>query len=132
MLFLTTLWIILREKMGHMLPFDTYFDEELKMIQELCVLFYSRLNLSRTCRKIYNILQSFFVTNKTLRIHQNQNIGPLEFRILTKYATNLRILDASGCSWMSDDLIRPVLKNNPKINELNLSGFKNCSSIFKV
>lgn len=90
------------------------------------------LNLSRTCMKIYNILQSFFVTNKTLRIHQNQNIGPLEFRILTKYATNLRILDASGCSWMSDDLMRPVLKKNPKLNELNLSGSKNCSSIFKL
>ena len=75
----------------------------------------------RVCKKMRTILKSFFETNRTLRILNNQNISPDDFIILTRDAKNLRILDASGCSWMSDDLLMPVLKSNQKLRELHLS-----------
>ena len=91
------------------------------------------MNLLRTCKKISTILNSFFAINKALRIQNSKIIGVEEFRILTDDATNLRILKTSECSWMSDDLLGPVLKNNQKLNDLDLSQSLNCSSsVFQV
>ena len=91
------------------------------------------MNLLRTCRKIRTIMKYFFVKNKFLRIQKRHNIGPKEFRILTEDATNLRILCTSGCTWLSDDLLGPVLKSNQKLNHLDLSHSLKCSSaVFQV
>ena len=92
-----------------------------------------RLNLLRTCRKIHTILKYFLGKMKILRILQSQNIGPEEFRLLTEDAINLRILSTSGCTWMSDDLLKPLLISNPKLNDLDLSYTVKCSSkVFQV
>ena len=81
----------------------------------------SRLNLMRTSKRIDIIMKCFFVKNKTLKILTSKNISSDDFIILTRNATNLRTLDTSGCSWMSYDLLKPVLKNNQKLRELHLS-----------
>lgn len=87
------------------------------------------LRLLKTCRQLNTLLKSFFITNKTLRITNCPNVGPEEFRILTENATNLRSLNTSGCTWMTDELLGIVLRNNQKLNELNLSQTTRCSPL---
>ena len=87
------------------------------------------LRLMKTCRQINTLLKAFFITNKTLRIANCQNIGPVEFGILTENATNLRTLNTSGCTWMTDELLGTVLRNNQKINDLDLSQTSRCSPL---
>ena len=91
------------------------------------------LRLMKTCRQINTIVKSFFITNKILNIQHCQNIGAEEFRILTENAKNLRILNTSGCTWLTDELLGPVLKNNQKINQLDLSHSVRCSpAVFQI
>ena len=91
------------------------------------------LSLLKTCRQIKALLKSFLITNRTLQIQNCQTIGPAEFGILTENATNLRILNTSGCSWLTDELLGPVLKNNHKLDELDLSHSIICSSaVFQI
>ena len=90
----------------------------------------SRLNLMRTSKRIDIIMKCFFVKNKTLKILTSKNISSDDFIILTRNATNLRTLDTSGCSWMSYDLLKPVLKNNQKLRELDLSYFTRQNSSY--
>ena len=91
------------------------------------------MNLLRTCRKIRTIMKNFFVKNKFLRIQKRHNIGPKEFRIMTKDAVNLKFLSTSGCTWLYDELLGPVLKRNQKLNHLDLSHSLKCSSaVFQV
>ena len=87
------------------------------------------LSLLKTCRQIKTLLKSFLITNRTLQIQNCQTVGPAEFGILTENATNLRILNTSGCSWLTDELLGPVLKNNHKLNELDLSHTIICSVV---
>lgn len=85
------------------------------------------ISLLSTNKAMYNITNAFLSVNKTLSIDPLSPISPATFTILTENATNLRTLTLSKCSWMTDQLLRPVLRNNKKLNCIDLSCCDGCT-----
>ena len=87
-----------------------------------------------TCKSMNSIMNDFFAVNKYLDMSKDlDSSNSSVFRILTRNATNLRVLNLSGCSWLNDDSLRSVIRNNTSLDELDLSYCFNCSAaIFQV
>ena len=89
---------------------------------------YFRLNLLQTCKTMNSILKQFFVVNRVLDDSEG-DLSAGSLRTLTSHSRNLRTLCLSSCgSWLSDDLLRPVLKQNTKLEIVDLSFSNRCSS----
>ena len=41
---------------------------------------------------------------------------------------NCRSLVLQSCNWLTDDILKPVLKNNPKLEVLDIADCVNCTS----
>lgn len=92
------------------------------------------LNMLKTCKSMNSIMNDFFAVNKYLDMSKDlDSSNSSVFRILTRNATNLRVLNLSGCSWLNDDSLRSVIRNNTSLDELDLSYCFNCSAaIFQI
>ena len=88
-----------------------------------------RLNILRTCKKLNSLLKSFFIVNRKLELETGHNLSPMEFDHLTSGAANLRVLRVPDCFWMTDDTLKTVLKNNRRLEHLDLSNCRGCSSV---
>lgn len=85
------------------------------------------ISLLSTSKLMNGITSSFLFGNKTMSIASLSTITMISFKILTEDALNLRILSLSGCSWMTDQLLMPVLKNNSRLNCIDLSQCNGCT-----
>jgi len=79
------------------------------------------LSLLNTSKSLCYITQNFLAVNKILSIAHISSINPTTFRKLTTNATNLRTLNLSRCSWVTDQLLRPILRNNNRLTSTDLS-----------
>jgi len=90
------------------------------------------MNLLHTSMKMRMLLQDFFVVNRKIDIKSKSDqssLNPIKFRIMTKDASNLRVLRLSNCTWLSDDILKPVLKNNHKLEEFDISNCNKCCTV---
>eukprot|EP00092_Neocalanus_flemingeri_P012986 GFUD01013996.1.p1 GENE.GFUD01013996.1~~GFUD01013996.1.p1 ORF type:complete len:390 (+),score=72.30 GFUD01013996.1:80-1249(+) len=86
------------------------------------------ISLLNTNRAMNSMTSSFLSINKVLSIARPlSTISPSMFKALTENATNLRTLNLSRCSWITDELLRPVLRNNNKLVCIDLSHCNECS-----
>jgi len=86
------------------------------------------MHLLHTSKKLRSLTQCFFVVNRRIEIKSKSDLSslnPIKFHLMTKDATNLRVLCLRNCTWMSDDILKPVLKNNHKLEEFDIS---NCNT----
>ena len=92
------------------------------------LLFNWRLSLHQTSMTLSVILDSFFVVNKDLKVIAPFTLSERNFHKISQLSTNLRSLVLQNCSWLTDDILKPVLKNNPKLEVLDIADCLNCSS----
>ena len=74
------------------------------------------------------ILDSFFVVNKDLKVIAPYTLSEQNFHRISQLSTNLRSLVLQNCGWLTDDILKPVLKNNPKLEVLDIADCLNCTS----
>ena len=74
------------------------------------------------------ILDSFFVVNKDLKVIAPFTLSERNFHKISQLSTNLRSLVLQNCSWLTDDILKPVLKNNPKLEVLDIADCLGCTS----
>ena len=74
-----------------------------------------------TNKTLYTITQSFLEFNNILILEKTSHFTPSMFQMITENAANLRKIVVTDCSWMNDQLLRPVLKNNNLLTYLDLS-----------
>lgn len=86
------------------------------------------LSLHQTSKTFSNILDAFFVVNKYLRVSDAHTLSAQTFCRMSHSATNLRSLIVHSCHWMTDALLKPVLKNNPKLEILDITDCIHCTS----
>lgn len=86
------------------------------------------LALRRTSKTFNQIVDSFFVVNKELKVNPSSPLSPEIFQNICHASTNLRSLVIQSQDWLTDDLLTPVLKNNPKLEILDITDCVNCSS----
>ena len=84
--------------------------------------------LRRTSKTFNQIIDSFFVVNKELKVNPSSPLSPEIFQNICQASTNLRSLVIQSQDWLTDDLLTPVLKNNPKLEILDITDCVNCSS----
>ena len=87
-----------------------------------------RLSLHQTSKTFANIVDAFFVVNKDLKVSPSHSLSPQKFNKISHSSTNLRSLIVKSCDWMTDDLLKPVLKNNPKLEILDITDCIHCTS----
>ena len=89
-----------------------------------------RLSLRQTSKTFSSIMDAFFVVNKELKVPPSYSayLSPNKFHNISHSSTNLRSLVIQSCDWLTDDLLKPVLKNNPKLEILDITDCVNCSS----
>jgi len=88
------------------------------------------LSLRQTSKTFSSIMDAFFVVNKELKVPPSYSayLSPNKFHNISHSSTNLRSLVIQSCDWLTDDLLKPVLKNNPKLEILDITDCVNCSS----
>ena len=74
------------------------------------------------------ILDSFFAVNKELKVIPPYSLSSQDFDRISQLSTNLRSLVLQNCSWLTDEILKPVLKNNPKLEVLDIADCVNCTS----
>jgi len=86
------------------------------------------LALRQTSRTFIKIIDAFFVVNKELKVTPSFSLSPELFQNISHSSSNLRSLVIQSCDWLTDELLTPVLKNNPKLETLDITDCVNCSS----
>eukprot|EP00092_Neocalanus_flemingeri_P042535 GFUD01046534.1.p1 GENE.GFUD01046534.1~~GFUD01046534.1.p1 ORF type:complete len:256 (-),score=49.10 GFUD01046534.1:254-1021(-) len=85
------------------------------------------ISLLNTNRAMNSMTSSFLSVNKVLSIDPLSTISPSTLKTLTENATNLRTLSLSRCSWITDELLRSVLRTNSKLCCIDLTDCNGCS-----
>ena len=76
----------------------------------------------RTSSSSLNRLVTVYITlSRSLDLGYNKRANQTAFHILTRDAVSLRDLNLSGLKFLTDDLLRPVLLQNPHLTSLELS-----------
>lgn len=76
----------------------------------------------RTSSSSLNRLVTVYITLcRSLDLGYNKRANQTAFHILTRDAVSLRDLNLSGLKFLTDDLLRPVLLQNPHLTSLELS-----------
>ena len=83
------------------------------------------ISLSKASKSTGRLITSFLFVNKSLRIEASSTTTAMTFTLLTHDSTKLHHLNLHNCDWVTDDLLRPVLRNNPALTSIDLSGCKN-------
>ena len=73
------------------------------------------------------MITRFLSINRTLFLSPTTTITGSSFNFLTCHSTKLRHLTLSSCDWVTDDLLRPVLRKNASLISLDLSNCNNCT-----
>ena len=79
-----------------------------------------RLSLLRTSRTMQNLLDSFLPVNRAMLLSPGRPLSASCWTRLTATATNLRRLAAPRCAWLTDALLRPVLRANQRLEQVDL------------
>lgn len=83
------------------------------------------LAIAQTSKAYHQLIVEFFRENRRIAFHPG--IGsPENFKILTRYSVLLRVAIFTDCTWLTDELIRPVVQNNTNLKRLDVSG---CSAL---
>jgi len=91
------------------------------------------ISLSHTSNNFRTIVRSFLSKNKTISVRPSSNINSQKFKFLTETSTNLRRLEMPKCTWLTDEILKPVLRANNSINIVDLSSCNNLSEgVFQI
>ena len=78
-------------------------------------------NLRTSSSSLHQLVTVFITLNRSLDLGYNKRANETAFLILTRGAVSLRMLNLSGLKFLTDDLLRPVLLDNPNLTSLDLS-----------
>jgi len=69
------------------------------------------------------LVDEYFAQTQSIQLTSKSasRINALAFKVMTGEATNLRWLDLTGCKCLTNDLVGPVLANNPNLETIDLS-----------
>ena len=79
------------------------------------------LTLMNVNTRLRQTITAFLRENKILIVKPMTHIEPISFKLLTDDSSNLRYINLFNCSWVTDDLLEPVLRYNKKLNQIDLS-----------
>lgn len=74
-----------------------------------------------TCTAAHELIELYFAQSKCLDLSNKRNASLEAFQILTDSGSNLRRLVLSGCKFITDDVLRPVLARHNRLITLDLS-----------
>jgi len=83
------------------------------------------LALSCTCKAFNKMVKEFTKQNKRL-VFQPESGSAQIFKQLTRHSVSLRVAAFPFCTWLTDELLQPVVENNLLLERLDISG---CNSL---
>ena len=83
------------------------------------------ISLGKASRSTGRLITNFLYVNKSLNFPSTPTTTAAIFSLLTRHSTKLHHLNLRNCDWVTDDLLRPVLRNNSALTSIDLSGCKN-------
>jgi len=83
------------------------------------------LALSCTCKAFNKMVKEFTKQNKRL-VFQPESGSAQIFQQLTRHSVSLRVAGFPFCTWLTDELLQPVVENNLLLERLDISG---CNSL---
>ena len=85
------------------------------------------ISLSQTSKLYQSMIHHFTRQNRRLVLRKEDCLSQQNFLMLTQDSTCLKHLSLRSISWVTDHLLRPVLKLNPNLICLELAECQNCS-----
>lgn len=79
-------------------------------------------------RQHHEMVHVYITRNKRLDLSDCKKATKETFRVLTHGAENLRYLNLAGSKWLTDDLLRNVIMENPLLEHINLSACHHLSA----
>jgi len=83
------------------------------------------LALSQTCKSCNKMVAEFTKQNKRLIFPPESGCARV-FKLLTRDSVNLRVVGFPFCTWLTDELLQPVVEQNLLLERLDISG---CTSL---
>lgn len=86
--------------------------------------------LRRVSRVARDMVEEYFASLTRIDLKQYRSRFTLSaFRLLTIDNQNLRVLNLSGCKWLSNEQLQAVIERNPNLTELDISSCFEVSNV---